>query len=277
MATRATLRIAAGTACAMALAAVAQVGAADAPAAKERVGFAADPAVHQAAQVRRAPDRLRRAAPRPIASRPTSSVAWRARVVVPIHPRTAPRASARKLRLLNGQAPYNGNPEVLLVMGATTSVKHGVWYKVLLNSRPNDAAAWVPEAAVRVTRTRLRVLVDISSRTISVFRADRRVVRWRVAVGTRLNPTPEGRFAISEIVRQRNPRGFFGPVIMTLTAHSEKLNDFDGGDGRIALHGTSRPRLLGRAVSHGCVRLANRDIVRLARVASPGTPVDIVA
>jgi lipoprotein-anchoring transpeptidase ErfK/SrfK len=78
-------------------------------------------------------------------------------------------------------------------------------------------------------------------------------------------------------VPQADPRGFYGPFIMTLTAHSEALSDFDGGDGRVALHGTSRPDLLGGAVSHGCVRLPNAAARRMAAVVPPGAPVDIVS
>jgi hypothetical protein len=63
----------------------------------------------------------KKVAPRPIAARPTSVEAWAARIVVPVHPRTAPRASARRLPKLTGVAPYNGNPETLLVLGATRS------------------------------------------------------------------------------------------------------------------------------------------------------------
>lgn len=220
----------------------------------------------------------RRVAPeRPIAARPTAARAWIARIVVPVHPRSAPRAAASRMPLLTGAAPYNGNPEALLVMGATSTRREGVWYRVLLNSRPNTATGWVPAAAVHVSATPYRVLVNLSTRRATLLRANRVVVGWPVAVGTRGNPTPVGRFAVSEIVRQPGVGGFFGPYILSLTAHSERLSDFDGGDGRIALHGTNRPHLIGRAVSHGCVRFANPAITRLARTVPPGTPVDIVA
>jgi lipoprotein-anchoring transpeptidase ErfK/SrfK len=43
----------------------------------------------------------------------------------------------------------------------------------------------------------------------------------------------------------------------------------------IGLHGTSDPDLVGRSESHGCVRLANWDVVRLAKFVQPGTPVSI--
>jgi lipoprotein-anchoring transpeptidase ErfK/SrfK len=38
------------------------------------------------------------------------------------------------------------------------------------------------------------------------------------------------------------------------------------------IHGTSEPHTIGRAESHGCVRLTNWDAARLAQMVKPGTP-----
>jgi lipoprotein-anchoring transpeptidase ErfK/SrfK len=43
----------------------------------------------------------------------------------------------------------------------------------------------------------------------------------------------------------------------------------------IGLHGTNEPETIGRAVSHGCIRLANWDIVRLAQRVKSGVAVSI--
>jgi hypothetical protein len=44
----------------------------------------------------------------------------------------------------------------------------------------------------------------------------------------------------------------------------------------IAIHGTDRPELLGRQVSHGCIRLSNENVIRLFHNVQIGTPVVIV-
>ena len=70
-----------------------------------------------------------------------------------------------------------------------------------------------------------------------------------------------------------------GTWIITLTAHSPVLRTFEGGDGRVALHGRGGSSLLdplGSARSHGCVRMANAGINWLAGVARAGTPVLVV-
>lgn len=43
----------------------------------------------------------------------------------------------------------------------------------------------------------------------------------------------------------------------------------------MAIHGTSKPELIGKAVSHGCIRMRNADIQRLTRLVRGGTPVQV--
>jgi len=117
---------------------------------------------------------------------------------------------------------------------------------------------------------------SLGGRRAELLRGGRALARWTVAIGTPADPTPVGRFAVSEVVPQADPGGFFGPAILTLTAHSIALSDFDGGDGRVAIHGTNLPNLLGQAASHGCIRFPNTAARRLAAVVPPGAPVDIV-
>jgi lipoprotein-anchoring transpeptidase ErfK/SrfK len=215
------------------------------------------------------------AAPRPIAGRPTSKEAWTARVLYPVVARRGPKKTARRHSKVSPFAPYDQGPQQLLVLRAESSARHGVWYYVQLPRRPNTAAAWLPAAAVKVARTRYRVKVDLSDRRAYLIRNGATVRNWRVVVGMPAYPTPVGRFSVSEVVRQSRAGGFFGPYIITLSAHSDRLNDFAGGDGRVALHGTSLPGLLGSASSHGCVRFENAAISEIAKRVPPGAPVDV--
>jgi lipoprotein-anchoring transpeptidase ErfK/SrfK len=206
---------------------------------------------------------------------PTGKRAWTARVVVRTRLASAPRHRAQRGPFISPYAPYDGGPQTLLVLGAKGK-RAARWYRVLLPSRPNGAAAWLPAWAVKVTATPIRIRVNLTSRVLELINAGRIIQTWTVAVGTTVNPTPTGHFAVSEIVPQPDPNGFFGPYIIALTAHSPGLSEFDGGDGRVALHGTSLPNLLGERVSHGCVRMPNVAAAYLAGVVPPGAPVDIV-
>jgi lipoprotein-anchoring transpeptidase ErfK/SrfK len=71
------------------------------------------------------------------------------------------------------------------------------------------------------------------------------------------------------------PSGFLGPMVLPTTGFSEVLNEYAGGNGRFAMHGTSQPWLIGTRASHGCIRHTNADITSIAMLVSPGTPIII--
>ena len=97
--------------------------------------------------------------------------------------------------------------------------------------------------------------------------------RARVGVGTRRAPTPAGRFYVRDIVtRYRSP--MYGPVAFGTSARSETLTDWPGG-GFVGVHGMDRPDLIPGRVSHGCIRMRNADVLRLARLMPVGTPLTI--
>jgi lipoprotein-anchoring transpeptidase ErfK/SrfK len=85
--------------------------------------------------------------------------------------------------------------------------------------------------------------------------------------------TPKGDFYVrNKLTRYANP--FYGPIAFGTSARSEILTDWPNG-GFIGIHGTSQPELIPGRISHGCIRLRNPDILRLARLMHVGTPVTI--
>jgi len=73
----------------------------------------------------------------------------------------------------------------------------------------------------------------------------------------------DGKIVVPPVgTNQRKYKGVLG---------ARRLNMGDG----YALHGTNQPASIGRAVSHGCVRLRNEDIAKLYDMVSVGTPVFI--
>jgi lipoprotein-anchoring transpeptidase ErfK/SrfK len=126
-----------------------------------------------------------------------------------------------------------------------------------------------------------RIVVSTADRSLSVYRRGRLVRRVQVVVGKPSTPTPVGLFSI--IGAWPDPPGaFLGSWILALTAHSDALQQFDGGDGTVGIHGRGGASLLdplGSAASHGCIRVDNSSIDWLvATVGSgslPGIPVQV--
>jgi lipoprotein-anchoring transpeptidase ErfK/SrfK len=141
--------------------------------------------------------------------------------------------------------------------------------------RPNHARGWVRASAVRLQTTAYRVTVRLHAHRLVVRERGRVIVRTPIAVGRAVSPTPSGRYFIADLLRPPDPHGFFGPYAFGLSAYSTVYTSFAGGDGQVGIHGTNQPDAIGTDVSHGCIRVANRVIRRLARRLPLGTPVRI--
>jgi hypothetical protein len=98
-----------------------------------------------------------------------------------------------------------------------------------------------------------RIAISTASRTLILFHAGASVRTIWVVVGKPSTPTPVGLFAIVWAIRW-NPNDFLGSRVLMLSAHSNVLQAFDGGDGTIGIHGRGGVSLLdplGSAPSHG--------------------------
>lgn len=152
-----------------------------------------------------------------------------------------------------------------------------LWLRVGLPQRPNDSTGWVDATKVNVTWTNLRLDIDLSERTIVLFDSNRPLLQASVAIGTAANPTPTGQTFVTELLANPNGGDMFGPFALGLALFSPTLTEYAGGNGRIGVHGTNQPELLGSEVSHGCLRVHNDVIREIAGRVPLGTPVHIHA
>jgi lipoprotein-anchoring transpeptidase ErfK/SrfK len=203
----------------------------------------------------------------------TARSAHLAQIVVPTRVRTRPGSGARRERLAT-EARWGGGPVRLLILRSARDRRGRRWLRVRLQERPNDRAGWIRADHVRRRTTPWRIVVSTGTRTLTVRRAGSVVRRFAAVVGAPATPTPHGLFAIDERIRQWG--GVLGPWALHLTAHSQVLDDYGGGQGRVAIHGRAGPLLadpLGSARSHGCIRIDNAAVSWLAERAIEGTPV----
>lgn len=153
------------------------------------------------------------------------------------------------------------------------------WIRVDLPVRPNGSTGWIRADTVSLAQTGYRVVVEIGAHRLTLHDRDRVVLREPVGVGVSETPTPGGVYYIKELLRPPNPGGPYGPYAYGLSGFSNVLTSFGGGDGVIGIHGTNDPSSIGRDVSHGCIRVRNDVVQRLAEtIGLPlGTPVEIRA
>jgi len=196
-------------------------------------------------------------------------------LIVPrVSVRAAPDRAAKAVRVLR-EFRADFRPQIVLALEARTGPRGDLWYKLSLPGRPNGQRGWVPAQALRLRPAVNRVVIRRDARRLEVRRlADGRILfRAPVAVGAPEAPTPLGRdFYVQWRFTPSDP--FFGPFALETSAYS-RLSDWPGG-GVVGIHGTSLPGLIGQAVSHGCIRMRNGDVLRLRRLAAVGTPLDVV-
>ncbi len=193
-----------------------------------------------------------------------------ARAVGPVALFVEPNA-AEPLDILESTTSY-GSPRVLLV-----SQTVGDWHRVLLPGRPNGSSAWVRDDDVVLTRVNQRLEVDLTEMTLTLYEGDREILVSPVAVGSAQNPTPTGLYYITDKIRPAAGEvSAYGPFALGLSAHSETLTEFAGGEGQIAVQGTNDESTIGQRVSHGSIRVPNETIIRLAEMLPLGVPVVIV-
>jgi lipoprotein-anchoring transpeptidase ErfK/SrfK len=150
------------------------------------------------------------------------------------------------------------------------------WVEVLLPGRPNGGTGWIETRLLDLYVVTDRIVIDLSDRELVYYIDDAEALRSAVAIGTSHNPTPTGTYFVTDSVRVKES-GPWGPAALGLSARSETITEFNGGDGIIGIHGTNNPNSIGRAATLGCVRLPNDVITELRDLVSLGTPVEIRA
>lgn len=121
-----------------------------------------------------------------------------------------------------------------------------------------------------------RIVVSIPDRKLAVLEAGRVLRIFPTAVGAPASPSPTGSFQIVQRLADPTwygkgkivPPGKSNPIGTRWIGLSVK------GYG---IHGTNNPASIGRNVSHGCIRLRNRDVEQLYTMVAVGDAVELYA
>jgi len=168
-------------------------------------------------------------------------------------------------------------PQYVLALDVVkTKHRTPAWYRISVPGRPNGRTGWVRAAALDIHPVHKRLIIYRSARRFEFWSGTRLVRAGQVAVGKPGAETPLGLFYVTwKFDPSIDPNwAILGAYAFETSAYS-KLTDWPGG-GIVGVHGTPWPQLLGQAVSHGCIRLDNRDIEYLRDRVPLGTPVKIV-
>lgn len=129
-----------------------------------------------------------------------------------------------------------------------------------------------------------KVVVDKSEGVLKVFGADDKLIaQFPATMGSSKDPLPIGEWKIQGA--SRNPDFHYNPKLFWDVSDSKDAQILKPGPNspvgivwldlnkpHYGIHGTGEPHMIGRAESHGCIRLTNWDAARLAQMVKPGTP-----
>jgi len=199
-------------------------------------------------------------------------------LVVLLHDHTArawPDIGALRIEAVAARRPLTGVRTVLPVLGHAVGSGGSPWVHVRLPGRPSGHTGWILAAGTRRTSTPWQISVTLSTRRVTVYHDGGVVRRFRAVVGKPSTPTPRGRFFIEEALGLSS-QDAGAPFALATSARSHVLQEFDGGPGQIAIHGTNHlAGALGTAASHGCIRLGTRAITWLAGRIGHGVPLTV--
>ena len=156
--------------------------------------------------------------------------------------------------------------------------------KISGNSNRMAKAKWIVAVLLMVTADALaqkqqparQVLVSIPDRKLAVLEDGRVLKVFPVAVGADDSPSPDGEFQI--INRLSNPTYYHPGKVIPAGPDNPLGSRWIGLNLKgYGIHGTNAPRSIGKAASHGCIRMAKRDLEQLFEMVRVGDTVAIRA
>jgi lipoprotein-anchoring transpeptidase ErfK/SrfK len=170
-------------------------------------------------------------------------------------------------------ATWYGAPSALPVLDQDNG-----YLEVRLAQRPNGSTAWIPSSAATLSSTPYKIVVDLATEHLMLYKAGHLLMSAPAGVGTVQDPTPTGNFFV--VLFATPPSAAWGPFIMVTSGHSNTISDYEeSGDAIVAIHGPlGEDAAIGAAgarISHGCVRLHDIDLAQL-RTVPVGSPVQVI-
>ena len=153
--------------------------------------------------------------------------------------------------------------------------QRGDWLGIQASELKNGEIAWIRNSQVTLDCVRWSVHADLSKRTVEVQHDGKTVRKLRVAIGRSENPTPKGRFSVTDRLQVKGGDPTYGCCVLALTGHQTDLPPYWPGGDRLAIHATNNESSIGRPVSLGCMRAEASQAHWLIDHIPLGTPVFI--
>ena len=145
-------------------------------------------------------------------------------------------------------------------------------FSMILLVAAASAAAQAPAEPAPAER---RIVVSLADRKLAILENGREARVFEVAIGAAASPSPTGTFRIvNRVVR---PTYYRPGVVIPFGKDNPIGTRWLGFDKKgYGIHGTNEPQSVGKAASHGCIRMRNRDVEKFFAMVRVGDRVEVV-
>ncbi len=150
-------------------------------------------------------------------------------------------------------------------------------HQVLLASEPGEVISQNPSNLVASSP---RLTISLSRRQVTLYHGKAPIKSYPIAIGKKGWETPTGNFYVMQMME--NPVWIHPLTGVAIPGGSRQnplgrywIGFWTNGTNWIGFHGTPNPESVGRAASHGCIRMYNKDIQELFSQVTMGTPVTV--
>lgn len=166
---------------------------------------------------------------------------------------------------------------ILLLGVERQAIAEGASVQDVANTQ--KASSLIPVGSAVSNTQNTLLVIKLRDRRVYVYQNNQLKTSYPIAVGKAGWETPKGIFKVIEM--QRNPawqhpwNGKIIPPGPDNPLGARWIGFWTDGKNFIGFHGTPQEHLVGQAVSHGCIRMLNKDVLALYTQVGVGTPVKV--
>lgn len=155
----------------------------------------------------------------------------------------------------------------------------GVQFKSAMIKRLMMSSNYIsPDIIAKAPSKGLWIAINRTKRTLTLYRGKAVIRKYPVAIGKSDYKTPQGKFYV--YLKRKNPYWTGGRHAEPVAGGSPQnplgkrwIGLSPGKGNYYGIHGNNSPYSIGRAVSKGCIRMINSDVLGLYDLVAIGTPV----
>jgi lipoprotein-anchoring transpeptidase ErfK/SrfK len=179
--------------------------------------------------------------------------------------------------------PFAGRAETPKAKPTSATIQSQVQAPVA-GDKPDQArpaSSPKPVEAFKAKADEVHLLLKLGERRVYVYRGEKLLTKYPVAVGKKKWETPQGKWTVELMLKNPGWTNFKTGEQLAPGPDNPLgqrwIGFWNDGKDEIGFHGTTNLSSIGKAASHGCVRMSNKNVKELFKIVKVGTVVQVRA